>query len=246
MIPTLRWLGRRLTHIETESEVNYAAVEQQREFLKRLAHELRNPLATILTTVELLGTRGNHSEETVQLLGVIGTQVHRMSDFLEDLLDIPRSTERGETLKKKMVVLGKLPEEPAAAAPEPLRILIVDDNESAARALGELLEFAGYTTDTVFGGVMGYERARAFKPDVMIIDIGMPVLDGYEVVELLRADSFPCTFIALTGFGQIHDKQRALDAGFDFHLTKPARLGEIEALLRRIKKQSRAATSSHR
>lgn len=110
-----------------------------------------------------------------------------------------------------------------------LRILVVEDNTDQAHSLAELLEMWGHEVAVASDGLAGIERARSFHPDVVIMDIGLPVLDGYQAARLLRAD--PSTsqmlLIALTGYGQDEDRRQAKDAGFDLHLTKPA---DLEAL----------------
>lgn len=82
-------------------------------------------------------------------------------------------------------------------------------------------------------GIDGLERARQFQPDIIFIDIGMPGMDGYETCRRLRSQS--CThrpyLAALTGWGQDRDRRRAIDAGFDVHLTKPADLNVLQTLL---------------
>jgi CheY-like chemotaxis protein len=104
-----------------------------------------------------------------------------------------------------------------------LRILIVDDNEDAANSLGILLELDGHTTACVYAAVEALELASTFKPDVVLLDIGLPGMDGYEVALQIR--ELPglkdVRLIAVTGYGRLEDRQRARDAGFDEHLVKP-------------------------
>jgi len=113
-----------------------------------------------------------------------------------------------------------------------LRILIVDDNRAAADALAKLLALRGNVTEAVYMGEEAIARAPGFAPDVVLLDIGLPNMDGYEIARLLREDpSFSATLVALTGFGQESDIRKATKAGFDHHLTKPAGLAEIEEIL---------------
>lgn len=112
------------------------------------------------------------------------------------------------------------------------RILIVDDNRAAADALAKLLALRGNVTEAVYLGEDAIERAPAFAPDVVLLDIGLTTMDGYEVARILRADpDFKATLVALTGYGQESDIRKAHKAGFDHHLTKPAGLTEIEEIL---------------
>lgn len=114
------------------------------------------------------------------------------------------------------------------------KILIVDDNESAADALARLLQLRGHTTDVAYAGGVAERKALEFKPDVVVLDIGLPDIDGYEVAQALRKHEKPYYLIALTGYGQAEDKEKARQAGFHRHLTKPAGFKELEGVLRRI------------
>jgi len=114
--------------------------------------------------------------------------------------------------------------EPAhAGSPAPGRsILIIEDHDDAREALRALLELEGHRVDAASSGPHGLEMARRHLPDVALIDIGLPEVDGYEVARRLRAIATPCPYlIALTGYGQPDDVRRARDAGFDAHLLKP-------------------------
>lgn len=104
------------------------------------------------------------------------------------------------------------------------RVLVVDDNVDTAQLLADLLATEGNEVEVAHRGEQAVETARAFHPDVVLCDIALDEgWTGYDVVRALRADpaTADCRALALTGFGQIHDRQRALAAGFDEHLTKP-------------------------
>src|SRR5690606_6397238 len=124
------------------------------------------------------------------------------------------------------------PARPAIALePRPLSILVADDNRDAAATLATLLELDGHTVQTAHDGPTALEAALERRPNVALLDIGMPGLDGYELAERLRAlPGEPLRLIALTGWGQEEDKRRARGAGFDEHLTKPV----DPLLLRRV------------
>jgi signal transduction histidine kinase len=114
------------------------------------------------------------------------------------------------------------------------RILVVDDNVPAAEGIGKLLAHRGHATEMAFSGIDAITRAKLFRPDVVLLDIGLPDMSGYEVARTLRAvDDFTGTLVALTGYGQEEDKNRAYDAGFDFHMTKPVSVKDIEEMLTR-------------
>ncbi|HEY3568090.1 MAG TPA: CheR family methyltransferase [Thermoanaerobaculia bacterium] len=132
---------------------------------------------------------------------------------------------------------GAMAEESAAAAPERTRrCLVIEDNVDAAESLALLLQLSGHEADVAFDGASGVEKARSFRPDVVLCDIGLPGgLDGYGVARAFRSDpALKSAFlIALTGYGQEEDRRRALEAGFDAHLTKPADIEELKRMLAR-------------
>ena len=113
------------------------------------------------------------------------------------------------------------------------RILVVDDNVDAAESLAMMLTMTGNETLTAHDGLEALDVAAAFRPDVMLLDIGMPKLNGYEVCRRLRKESWgkDMVVIALTGWGQEEDKRRSLEARIDAHLVKPVLPGALEELL---------------
>ncbi len=116
-----------------------------------------------------------------------------------------------------------------------LKVLVVDDNEDAAQTLATVLEMTGRRTEVVYDGAKVLEAALAFRPDVILLDIGLPGLSGYEVARQLRSDPrFARTvLIAVTGWGSADDRRRSSEAGFDEHLTKPLDLATLDPLLNR-------------
>lgn len=114
----------------------------------------------------------------------------------------------------------------------PLKILIVDDNQAGTEALGRLLSFRGHQTVLAYSGLEGIERAESEQPDAILLDIGLPDIDGYDVARTIRSHGSNAFVIALTGYGQDEDRKKALDAGCDGHLTKPVGLQDIEAALK--------------
>lgn len=118
----------------------------------------------------------------------------------------------------------------AAAAPR--TILIVDDNETAAVGLATLLTRSGHRAHTAFNGKEALDKIKSLAPEVVILDIGLPDISGYEVAALIRkAEVQPKRLIALTGYGQEDDKTKSAEAGFDAHLIKPVTLKDVEAVL---------------
>ena len=113
------------------------------------------------------------------------------------------------------------------------RVLVVDDNVDAADSLAMLLRLEGQDVNVVYDGVAALEIARSKPPRVAFFDLGMPVMDGYELARRFRANAAlrDATLVALTGWGQPEDRQRAVDAGFDHHLVKPVGLDALRRLL---------------
>ena len=134
----------------------------------------------------------------------------------------------------------RLPLHPSAArkvsAPEPpraspRRVLIVDDNVDAADSLAMLLKMDGHDAEPVYHPSLALERVNEFHPEVILLDIGLPVMDGYEVARRLRKGGNKARLVALTGYGQSRDVELAREAGFDSHLVKPV---EMPALVRAL------------
>jgi CheY-like chemotaxis protein len=115
----------------------------------------------------------------------------------------------------------------------PYRILIVDDNREAAESLGVLLEELGETISLAFGGREALQVVDTFEPEVVLVDIGMPGMDGYEVCRRIRAapGHRQTLLVALTGWGQDEDRERSRRAGFDHHFVKPLNVQKLRALL---------------
>lgn len=116
-----------------------------------------------------------------------------------------------------------------------LRVMVVDDNRDAAETLDMLLETLGHDVRVMHDPEQAIEAARSASFDAFILDIGLPGMNGYALARHLRAqpNGRAATFIALTGYGSSHDKQRGQEAGFDHYLVKPADLGELADLLQR-------------
>jgi CheY-like chemotaxis protein len=140
---------------------------------------------------------------------------------------LPRVTMPGPTKKRQGNIPGLAPAE------TPLRLMVVDDNADAAEVLRLLLEALGHDVAIEHDAQCAIERARQIAPQILFLDIGLPDMDGYELVRHLRAlpGTADAIFVAVTGYGQPDDKARAREAGFDHHVVKPVKLPVILALL---------------
>lgn len=119
--------------------------------------------------------------------------------------------------------------------PGALRILVADDNEAVTKTFGWMLEVLGHEVRVAHDGVSTLAIARTFRPDVILLDISLPGMDGYEVCKKLRAEPGleHILIIAQTGWGQPERRQHSLAAGFDHYLVKPVDINLLEDLLRK-------------
>lgn len=153
-----------------------------------------------------------------------------------------------------VVTLPTLPmvEEPQRTAPaapipqRPARVLVVEDNPDIAESLTMLLELLGHRVRAAYDGVAALDAARADVPDVMLVDIGLPGMDGYEIARRVRRDPNlkQVVLVALTGYGREEDKQEAMAAGFDYHLVKPVNPDALHGLVARLGKSTPEDTST--
>ena len=127
------------------------------------------------------------------------------------------------------------------------RILVVDDNHDSALSLAMVLTIMGHETRTAHDGETALATAEEFHPDVVLLDIGLPKMNGHEVCRHLRERPWgkDLVVIALTGWGQSEDRRQSQDAGFDGHLVKPVSYETFAAMLRSIKSRG-ADTRSRR
>lgn len=129
---------------------------------------------------------------------------------------------------------------PTAAAGVPsvrrCRILVVDDNMDSAESMAALLKLYSHEVRVAYDGLTAVESALAFRPQVVLLDIGLPGLDGYEVARRLRLsnETKDVFLIALTGYGRTEDRVKALTSGFNYHITKPVDPGELDMIIKKL------------
>jgi len=128
----------------------------------------------------------------------------------------------------------------AGNARVPRRVLVIEDNVDAADSLREALELGEHAVEVAYSGPEGIERARLFRPDVVLCDIGLPGMDGYDVARAFRQAPAlqPIFLVALSGYALPEDLERAADAGFQRHLTKPPSVDALERLLSELPEAS--------
>ncbi len=139
-------------------------------------------------------------------------------------IHIPLSRHHGLTESQPVHQLANIPSR---------RVLIVDDNVDAAESLRMLLELSGHAVAVEYGGAAALDTVESFHPEVVLLDIGLPDVDGYEVAREIRArhGMESLTLVAVSGWGQAEDKQRAAEAGIDLHFTKPIDSGRLSQVL---------------
>jgi signal transduction histidine kinase/ActR/RegA family two-component response regulator len=124
----------------------------------------------------------------------------------------------------------------ADSRPMNLRVLVIDDNRDAADSLADILRCEGVEALVAYDGESGLRSVATHEPDLVLLDLGMPGMDGYAVASAIRSNGKqqPCRLVALTGWAQPDDRQRAQDAGFDTHLVKPVGIDVLLSLLREV------------
>src|SRR3979490_2101341 len=149
------------------------------------------------------------------------------SEFVIRLPPLPGATQSGD---------GRASTAPEDAPPVRRRILVADDNADALQTLATVLELGGHEVFSAANGSLALESAERHLPEVALLDIGMPLLDGYEVARRIRAQAWGkrITLVAITGWGQESDRRRSQEAGFDSHLVKPLDLVKLTQLLSRL------------
>ncbi len=171
-------------------------------------------------------------------LGLGLTLVHRLVELHGGMVTA-RSDGPGRGSSFTVRIPAAEPPAPGEHAPAPrgsaraLAVLVVEDNDDARVSLQMVLEADGHTVHTARDGRAGVAEFERLVPDVALIDIGLPEMDGYEVARAIRARHREPMLIALTGYGQPEDTRRAADSGFDAHLVKPADIGRLRMLLAR-------------
>ncbi|MEO7152567.1 MAG: response regulator [Burkholderiaceae bacterium] len=195
-------------------------------------HGIGIELALLPRIFDLFTQGGRGLDRTQGGLGVGLTLARRLAELHGGTLTATSGGPgNGSEFTLRIPDAGELrPAEPAL--PEPLatgnasgsRILVVDDNRDAARSVATFFEILGHEVATAADGLQAIEVANSFGPEVVVLDIGLPLLDGYQVAQRLRQSprTRDALLIALTGYGQAEDRERAAQAGFDRHFVKPA------------------------
>ncbi len=150
----------------------------------------------------------------------------------EFIIRLPVMNDETQLSGKALAAGSSLTPHPSPLAPQ-LRVLVVDDNVDTVLSFSMLLKASGHDVRTAHDGPTAVQVALDYQPDVVLLDIGLPGLNGYQVAKRIRQDPNlkNVVLVALTGYGQEADRQTALEAGFNHHLVKPARLEQLQKIL---------------
>ena len=186
------------------------------EFLKTLGHDLRNYLAAVRNALELLRRDGANPKTFEFAAGIMEKQLEEMERLADDAEEHARPPSRQQGQKRT--------------------VLLADDDHDSVDSLAAVLRLEGFTVHITYGGREAVDTAAVERPDIMIVDIGMPKMSGYDVARhfrSMRREERP-VLIALTAWGQESDKLLSKQAGFDHHLTKPVEPLSLARLLQSL------------
>jgi CheY-like chemotaxis protein/anti-sigma regulatory factor (Ser/Thr protein kinase) len=217
-----------LKYTPTDGTISVVVGEDAGESVLRVADTGHGIAPELLPRIFELFVQGDQAPARAQGgLGIGLTLVRRLVELHDGRVQVASP---GEGMGSVFTIaFPRLPAAPPAPAPSrrrtvlPQRTLVVEDNDDARDMLRTLLELDGHTVHVAANGIAGLAAALEHRPDVALIDIGLPEMDGYEVARKLRASESlkAIKLIALTGYGQADDARRAYEAGFDLHLVKP-------------------------
>ncbi len=201
------------------------------------------PADKLESVFEMFAQLNGSDERTTGGLGIGLTLVKRLVELHGGRIDArSEGPGRGSEFVVRLPTASVAPLKDKATRPRkagavaPRRILVVDDNRDSADSLGLLLELQGHETRVAYDGLAAVEEAERFAPEVMLLDLGLPKLNGIEVCRQIRetARGRAMTIVALTGWGQEKDRRRSKDAGFDEHVVKPVEAQVLSRLLAKV------------
>jgi len=190
------------------------------ELFAAINHKLRTPLGALSSAAEVLQTLPPGSPDAAEARAIVARQTARLAQMLDDL-----SARYADEPSQSVTANDTLP------LSRPRKVLVVEDNSDALASLRCKLELDGHEVSTAADGFEGLCRLRSQRPEVSIVDIGLPRLNGLNVARHARAAGYSGRMIALSGFGAGHDMHDARVAGFDACLVKPVERGELRSSL---------------
>jgi CheY-like chemotaxis protein len=182
------------------------------ELLAALAHELRNPLTPLRNGIEIVRQMSSSNPALARTADMMARQITHLVRLVDDVVGKQFGAQEAQGTP-----------EPQPHESRQVRILIADDNADGAASLAMLLQAEGHVVLTASDGRMAVDLAELFRPDVILMDVAMPHVDGLEATRQIRARSWgvDVRIVALTAWGQEAERRRTQEAGMDFHLVKP-------------------------
>ena len=218
------------------------AERREERLVATIGHELRNPLGVITTVLSLMRRLEGDEGPTARYRAMIERQVEILTHRVDSMLDPDRTPVGDEQLREwPPPNRGLRRDAPSARAAEGTPLLVVEDNEDARSALVELLELWGYSVHGAGTGEEGVELAARHDPQIALVDLDLPGIDGFEVARRLRDAREGRLLIAMSGYGQPEDRDRSFAAGFDRHLIKPVDPRRLARLLEKPRTAKGAA-----
>ncbi|SHI00139.1 His Kinase A (phospho-acceptor) domain-containing protein [Sporobacter termitidis DSM 10068] len=195
------------------------------DFISALSHELRNPLASIVAGLSLLDML-DRNPTTRRTKDLMRRQTERLRRLADGLLTLARAAGNQDEAPRDH-------EAPESISSKPLRILLIDDNRDLVETSRALLTLYGYHVAAAYTGADGIEKAREFLPHVILCDIGLPDMDGYEVARRLAGcrELAGSRLISLSGYAQPAELKEGAAAGFDLHISKPVDFERLKQIL---------------
>lgn len=187
---------------------------------RRFVHDLRNCLASMRAGASVLRRSTNQPAIIEKVADGMYEQVQEMLDLVDEFIGRPKTD-------------ANISGEAAPAKAKPLRILIADDNADAANTLATYLRLSGHRPVVAFDGNEALQLAAEERPDVMLVDLTMPTLNGYDVARNIRAQPWGSSvrLVAVSGWFSQEDIDRASNAGFDAHMSKPIDMDKLPGVL---------------
>jgi len=222
------YVGKLLGRIEE-------AERREERLVATVGHELRNPLGVIATALSLMRRLEGDNGPTARYRGMIERQVETLTRKIDEMLDPDRTPAGDEQMREwpppQRRGGGVRRDAPSPRAAEGTPMLVVEDNDDARSALVELMELWGYAVHGAASGEEGVELASRHDPEIALVDLDLPGINGYEVARRLRDARESRLLIAMSGYGQPEDRERSFAAGFDRHLIKPVDPRRLARLL---------------
>jgi CheY-like chemotaxis protein len=215
-----------------------------RVLLDSVAHELRNLLAPLHAELAIIRRSDGEAEAVVEHCSAMERQLKQLAGMVDDLqrprlderdrreVEVSRPQWRAPRQEENLPAFTSAPVADAGDGPS-CRVLLVDDNRELAQSMVRFIQVLGHDIRVAFDGLEALQIASEYRPDVVLMDIGLPKLSGYDVAREIRSKPWgtKMTLVAMTGWGGDVDRRQSQEAGFDRHMIKPVEAESLETLL---------------